>query len=422
MTSTPQTPLPDGWRMVRLGDVAHIHGGTGFPLERQGRIDGDYPFIKVSDMNVVGNERTITAAANYVDEDDVADLGAHVFSPETIVFPKVGAAISTNKKRVLMVPTIIDNNMMGLTARPERQCNSRYLHNWIESLDLDTVANVSAVPSITASRLKSQLIPLPPPEEQRGIAAVLDSIDEAIEWEEAVVSATEQLRDAMLHELLTRGIPGRHTEWQNVPGLGTIPVSWDVAKLGDVGRWLSGGTPSKARPDYWSGELPWVSPKDMKSRLISDTVDHVSMEGAHAGSRIAGEGAILVVVRGMILAHSFPVGVLDVAAAFNQDIRALECADNFNSKYVLAALHAQKSRLQNLPTPSTHGTMRVTSEELFSVPIPLPPLLEQEQIADILDGIEASTAESRTQTEVLRSLKASAAEALLTGKVRVRGK
>ena len=81
----------------------------------------------------------------------------------------------------------------------------------------------------------TQAIPLLPPlEEQRAIAAVLDSIDEAIERTEEVIAATERLRDALLHDLLTRGLPGRHTEWKQVRGLGTIPACWDVVRLGDV--------------------------------------------------------------------------------------------------------------------------------------------------------------------------------------------
>ena len=63
---------------------------------------------------------------------------------------------------------------------------------------------------------------------------MLDSIDEAIERTEEVIAATERLRDALLHDLLTRGLPGRHTEWKEVRGLGTIPACWDVVRLGDV--------------------------------------------------------------------------------------------------------------------------------------------------------------------------------------------
>ena len=77
---------------------------------------------------------------------------------------------------------------------------------------------------------------LPPLPEQRAIAAVLDAIDEAIERTEEVISATERLRDALLHELLTRGLPGHHTAWRDVPGLDTIPACWDVVRLADVCR------------------------------------------------------------------------------------------------------------------------------------------------------------------------------------------
>ena len=69
---------------------------------------------------------------------------------------------------------------------------------------------------------------------QRAIAAVLDSIDEAIERTDAVIAATERLRDALLHELLTRGVPGWHSEWKEAPGIGTIPACWEVVRLGDV--------------------------------------------------------------------------------------------------------------------------------------------------------------------------------------------
>ena len=75
---------------------------------------------------------------------------------------------------------------------------------------------------------------LPPLAEQRGIAAVLDAIDEAIERSEAVVAATEELRRSLLHELLSRGVPGWHSEWREVRGLGVVPACWEVVRLGEV--------------------------------------------------------------------------------------------------------------------------------------------------------------------------------------------
>ncbi len=173
--------IPVDWEVVRLWDVAEVKSGVGFPLDRQGRRDGAYPFIKVSDMTLEGNETFIWSANNYVDLEDVKELGAEVFAPGAIVFPKVGAAIATNKKRLLTVPTIIDNNMAGVTVADASRCNGRFLHFWFESIDLFQFANVSAVPSITGSRLKRALIPLPALSEQTTIVASLNSTYQTIE-------------------------------------------------------------------------------------------------------------------------------------------------------------------------------------------------------------------------------------------------
>ncbi len=229
-----QGTIPKSWRSVRLGDVAEVRSGVGFPLDRQGRKSSDYPFIKVSDVTLEGNETYIRQANNYVDKQVAGDLGANIFTSGTIVFPKVGVAIATNKKRALTVPTIIDNNMVGITVSNLKRCDTRFLHNWFESIDIAQFANVSAVPSITSTRLKQEFIVLPPLPEQRAIAAMLDSIDDAIEGAEAVIAATGQLRDSLLHQLLTRGVPGWHTEWREAPGLGTIPADWQVVRLGEV--------------------------------------------------------------------------------------------------------------------------------------------------------------------------------------------
>ena len=83
---------------------------------------------------------------------------------------------------------------------------------------------------------------LPPLPEQQAIAAVLDSIDDTIESTEAVIAATDQLRDSLLHQLLTRGVPGWHTEWKEVPDMGTIPADWDVVRLVEVAGTITSGS------------------------------------------------------------------------------------------------------------------------------------------------------------------------------------
>ena len=110
---------------------------------------------------------------------------------------------------------------------------------------------------------------LPPLPEQRAIAAVLDAIDAAIERTEAVIAATERLRDALLHELLTRGVPGWHSEWRDVPGLGTIPACWDAVRLGDVAEVKGGKRLPKGSTfaDEDTG-LPYIRVVDFRHRTV----------------------------------------------------------------------------------------------------------------------------------------------------------
>jgi hypothetical protein len=103
--------------MKRIDEISTLKGGNGFPVEHQGTTDGGTPFIKVSDFNTPGNEDVIRHANNYLSGESMAALRPYVFPKDTIVFAKVGAALTSNRRRVLSMPTCIDNNLMG--AIPE---------------------------------------------------------------------------------------------------------------------------------------------------------------------------------------------------------------------------------------------------------------------------------------------------------------
>ena len=107
--------LPKEWRVQRIDNFASARGGTGFPPEYQGQTDGRYPFFKVSDMNLPGNGVWMRMSNNSVSEQVRAKLAARTFKAGTVIFPKVGGALHTNKKRVLIADSLLDNNLMGVT-------------------------------------------------------------------------------------------------------------------------------------------------------------------------------------------------------------------------------------------------------------------------------------------------------------------
>jgi len=209
MQETEIGPLPAHWRVVRLGEVAEVRGGSAFPHRFQGKKWGEYPFFKVSDMNSYENRIWMTKAQHYVDETDLTRLRAKPFPAGTIIFPKIGGAIFTNKKRLLSADALIDNNVMGVIVR-EESCHRLFLFYYLESIDLRDFARIGPLPSITAQRVKDELIPLPPLDEQREIARILQAVDEKIRAEEGRRQALDVLFKTLLHHLMTGKVRVKH--------------------------------------------------------------------------------------------------------------------------------------------------------------------------------------------------------------------
>ena len=170
--------------------------------------------------------------------------------------------------------------------------------------------------------------------------------------------------------------------------VGIVPETWEVERLGDAGRWFSGGTPSMANELFWGGEIPWVSAKDMKVAWLRDSLLHVTENAIGNGTRLAPTGAVLMVVRGMILAHTFPVAVTTRPVAFNQDMKALVAREGIENKFILLWLQANAQRVLATTSEATHGTKRIASGDLFSMKIALPRSPEQRAIAAALSDVD----------------------------------
>jgi type I restriction enzyme, S subunit len=199
---------------------------------------------------------------------------------------------------------------------------------------------------------------------------------------------------------------------ESPPGVqGTFP--WKPCRLGDLGAWQSGGTPNKSKREYWSGSVPWVSPKDMKTPYLEDAIDHISQTAVDDGARLVPTNAILVVVRGMILAHTFPVAITRRPLAFNQDMRALVPSQDCDPHYLLFWLQDQSPAILKLVDESTHGTKRLPIEALQNLPIKLPPLEEQRAIAAILLSTDETIRSTKAVVGQLRVVKEALTDELM---------
>lgn len=163
------------WSTVPLNKVADLESGFGFPREHQGDSNEEFPFFRVSDMNLNGNEVFMTNHTNTVSAETLKSLGARAFPKGTIIFPKIGAAIATEKKRILVKPATYDNNVMG--AVPKNNVNAKFLYYWFLQLKLADYANPGHVPSIRKSVMEEIPFPVVPSSEQARIVELLDEAD-----------------------------------------------------------------------------------------------------------------------------------------------------------------------------------------------------------------------------------------------------
>ena len=183
---------------------------------------------------------------------------------------------------------------------------------------------------------------------------------------------------------------------------------WRETTLGEVTVFLSGGTPSKARSEFWGGSIPWVSAKDMKVFRLETTEDYITDEGLARGSRLVPAGTVLLLTRGMTLMNDVPLCVAQRPLAFNQDIKAIRPSNGLAAEYLPYLLLGNKRRLLSMVDFAGHGTGRLNTDELRSLPILLPPIYEQQHIAHILgtldDKIELNRRMSETLEEMARAL------------------
>ena len=169
-----------------------------------------------------------------------------------------------------------------------------------------------------------------------------------------------------------------------------IPARWKWARLRTLGKLKGGGTPSKARDEFWNGRIPWVSPKDMKIDYISTAQLHITEAAVIASAaNLIRAGSILFVVRGMILAHSFPVAISGVPLAINQDMKALEPKRPEMAEFLLRALKGLKLEMLKRVQRSSHGTCRIEGSDYGDLLIPIPPLREQHRIVAKVDALVA---------------------------------
>ena len=166
--------LPLGWTWITLGDIALVTSGKT-PKSIQLSISGEVPYFKVADMNVQGNELYMQHSDNYVNE----SYSGPIFEKGSFIFPKNGGAVLTNKKRILLQPSVVDLNTGVFT--PSHLIDSKFAFYLFTSIDFSKIYKGAVIPTVDSSVIRNLIYAMPPLEEQKRIASAITTIFAKIE-------------------------------------------------------------------------------------------------------------------------------------------------------------------------------------------------------------------------------------------------
>lgn len=417
--------VPAHWEQLRLGRMARIYAG-GTPDKANAAFwGGDIPWLNSGTVN----QWMITEPSEYITEQGYEGSSARWVPKGALVMALAGQGKTKGMCAQLAIDATCNQSMAAIL--PDFGV-SRYLLYWLS-------ANYRNIRGMASDDLRDGLnlvllgqipVPVPPTAEQEAIAAYLDTetarIDMLLAEKGRLIETLREYRQATISEVITQGLdPAAPKKPSGVPWLGEIPAHWSIEKLKFLVRFVGGGTPSKDNDEYWGGDIPWVSPKDMKRPRIDDTEDKITEDavGSSACTMIA-TGAVLVVVRSGILQHTIPIAINDVPVAVNQDMKALIPEERVQSSFLAYQIQGCQRELREDWVKQGATVESVEQQRMADSRFAIPPPDEQEAIASYLDRetarIDKLVDHVQDEIKLLQELRAATIADAVLGRIDVR--
>lgn len=322
-----------------------------------------------------------------------------------------------------------------IIARPRKGIFSLFLaylcHSTVFRSQIRRQVKGVKVFSISQGILKGVKCWLPPLAEQTAIAEFLDretgKIDELVAEQRRLIELLKEKRQAAISHAVTKGLnPDAPMKPSGIEWLGDVPVGWSFPKIKSIATFSGGGTPSRDNPAYWNGDIPWVSPKDMKAEQIVGAAESITEEGLKSSaSNLLASGRVLIVVRSGILKHTIPIAINETAVALNQDMKALSFdATKCDAWFFLRWVQGHNEQLLFAWSKQGATVESIEHSYLAQTVIPLPDIPEQKAIVAYLESellkFDTLTAEAQRAIDLLQERRSALISAAVTGQIDVR--
>ena len=281
-----------------------------------------------------------------------------------------------------------------------------FLQMWTSNGYLDNFVTQTSIAHLPKEKLELVPLPVPPPDEQRDMAAALSDVDGLLVGLDVLIAKKRDIKQAAMQQLLT----GR----TRLPGFSR---KWETKELGEAADVWSGATPNTGNPVYWNGTILWCTPTDISSasgKYLLSTERSISTEG------LANCAASLLPVGALLLCSRATVGEIKIAAfpiCTNQGFKSLVCRNGICNEFLYYLLLHFKDRIVERATGSTF--LEIGKQDIASIEFDFPCFDEQCVIATVLSDMDAEIAALERRRDKTRAIKRGMMEQLLTGRVRL---
>lgn len=416
--------IPQEWDLQKIKSSFGIVAGATPKSGEANYWDGDIPWVTPADYTT--EDVLISAGRKSITPEGMGSCATSLVPAGSLVFSKrapVGlVAISSNP---------LCTNQGCLSCVPKEKVDAKYYYYVmsIYSEQFDLFASGTTFKEISADAFANFKLPYPIFETQKKIAAYLDAkcaeIDALIAAKEKTNALLKERRQSIIYEAVTKGLdPTVPMKDSGVEWIGEIPEGWEIAALKRLGTPATGSTPSKDNADYWGGDIPWVSSKDMKSDYLLDSEDHITQSAIdECGLTLFAPGTLIFCVRSGILRHTFPVAVATLPVTINQDLRALSLNGDVNPAFLLYYMRGMNDTIVTLYQKIGATVESIEMDWFLYFPVVLPAREEQDRIVEALDSRCASLDQTVKQNEAtirqLKEYRQSLIYEAVTGKIEI---
>jgi len=406
-------PLPDDWRLARLGDseIAEIRGSKKFP---------NYENVAFIPMECIPDSGTY---AKYEVRPRSQIKSFTYCEKGDLLLAKITPSLENGKQGI--VPDNVPNGFALATTEVFpiscKRMNSLFLfyvlkHSCFRNKIISSMTGTTGRQRATKESVEKLLIPFPPLFEQRKIAEILSTVDQAIQKVMEAIDKTERLKKDLMQELLTKGIG--HKEFKKTE-IGMVPKDWEVVKLSEIGN-LQYGYTASAIKRIEGVRFVRITDIDDSGKINWGSVPTCKIDKANYLKYKLNDGDILFARIGATTGKSALIDKEIDGVFASYLIRFKRNQEYLDSRFLHFFTQSNRYWLQVHKNKEGQLKKGINAKILAGLFVPLPPPSEQQKIAEILSSVDKRIETLRKRKERLEKVKRGLMEDLLTGKKRVK--